>query len=319
MGDTEEGLHGGFGVCEILGVVRLQFSSRVRSVEHGLYRLVALRVVLHIEMHAGEKTEGCVFGGIALIAVGSPSCDREQGRGLLQVFNNLVIDLSYGITFHLRRSGGGTQRYARVVPSHGVGLGIERDHVQVHQRPYEIGFAQDLLFLGGNGIQGLDEGVGHVDDFIPYHPERTYVLEVIGHGIGGGLEEGVGTLAGDADVIGGKLRHLEPMTAISVSAGITEVFYLILHERVAAVHDRGGGVFHNRLAALLVGGIIIQITGKSTNGQSTQYQGTKESIFKSRFHNNSFQLSIFNFPLERNLYTSLEGSSYGVVGTIESG
>ena len=73
--------------------------------------------------------------------------------------------------------------------------------MQVQQATHEICLAEQLVVLLFAFIQSLDNRVGHIDSFISYHPERTYVFQTIVHHIGGCLIQRVSSVGGETDII----------------------------------------------------------------------------------------------------------------------
>ena len=119
-------------------------------------------------------------------------------------------------------------------------------------RTHEICLAKDLTVLVVRFVQRCNQRIGHINDFIANHPQRTDILQVVGHCVGGCLEQGVGTLSGQADVIGRKFRQLEIVAAIRVAARPSKILNLVLEQGVASIHDGGRRLFYEYVATLLI-------------------------------------------------------------------
>jgi hypothetical protein len=59
---------------------------------------------------------------------------------------------------------------------------IKGSQVEVHPTTYKVCLTEEVVRLSRFTLyESFDDGVGHIDHLVAYHPECTYVLEVVGH------------------------------------------------------------------------------------------------------------------------------------------
>ena len=108
--------------------------------------------------------------------------------------------------------------------------------------------------------------VSHKNDFITYHPKRTYILQTIVHRVGSSLIEWVRGMRGKTDIISRELRHLEVVAAIGVTIFISQELHIVLHQRIACIHDIlcAFGILQEQIAIHLIRGEVVEIATAET-------------------------------------------------------
>ena len=77
--------------------------------------------------------------------------------------------------------------------------------MQVHQTAHEICLAEQLVVIRIGSIQRLNHRIGHINHLVCHHPQRTHILQTIGHHIRGCFIKRVSRVRGQTDIVRGEL------------------------------------------------------------------------------------------------------------------
>ena len=243
--DAPDGLGMVVGVGGIIGIVVTGGNGR-RSVGDELVALGdALFVLTHIKVHACEKGRCSIQGDIYLFSVLDTLrlAVCQILLGFDEVGHDCVIDLTHSGAPGNGVVQAGAKDYAGVVPALHIRHCEERYHLEVGDGAEEVVLSQKVIAQRGfSGLDGLDVGIGCVDDLIGDPPGVVDVL------LGGILVvhvsqgERVFRLTGNRYVVAPELGDLEVVADIVVSAFTAALAFIgdpVFEQGVDAV----GGIY----------------------------------------------------------------------------